>query len=106
MAATWAGLRLPTPWRPQAPVWDAQELFASRFDLPAGAKICPVQETAVQLAWEMRQPGLMVIEAPIEERKTEQRKFIRLPSAAIGCRTCGCSAERPATITSPLIRSW
>lgn len=48
-----------------------QELFASRFALPPGAKVRPVQEAAVELARTMDEPGLLVIEAPMGEGKTE-----------------------------------
>lgn len=71
VAAAWRGLSLPPPWQPDEPPEDAQELFASRFDLPAGAKVRPVQEAAVRLARAMPTPGLMVIEAPMGEGKTE-----------------------------------
>ncbi|MGV9251442.1 CRISPR-associated helicase Cas3' [Streptomyces sp. NPDC003697] len=71
IAAAWRGLDLPGPWRAQKPVGDVQALFASRFDLPPGAKVRPVQEAAVELAREMDEPGLMVIEAPMGEGKTE-----------------------------------
>ncbi|MFJ1596234.1 CRISPR-associated helicase Cas3' [Streptomyces sp. NPDC088261] len=71
VAAAWAGLRLPAPWRAREPAGDVQELFSSRFDLPAGATVRPVQEAAVRLAREMSRPGLMVIEAPMGEGKTE-----------------------------------
>ncbi|WP_443056051.1 CRISPR-associated helicase Cas3' [Streptomyces sp. IBSBF 3136] len=71
IAAAWAGLDLPGPWRAEEPAADVHELFASRFDLPPGAKARPVQEAAVELAREMDAPGLMVIEAPMGEGKTE-----------------------------------
>ncbi|MEV8034785.1 CRISPR-associated helicase Cas3' [Streptomyces sp. NPDC086182] len=71
LAAAWRGLDLPPAWRAVEPAGDAQELFASRFGLPAGAKARPVQEAAVGLAREMDAPGLMVIEAPMGEGKTE-----------------------------------
>jgi CRISPR-associated endonuclease/helicase Cas3 len=71
VAAAWRGLRLPPPWSAGETAADARELFASRFDLPAGAEIRPVQETAVRLAREMPAPGLMIIEAPMGEGKTE-----------------------------------
>ncbi|MEV0982365.1 CRISPR-associated helicase Cas3' [Streptomyces sp. NPDC049915] len=71
IAAAWRGLDLPGPWRAEEPVGDVQELFASRFDLPPGAKVRPVQEAAVELARGMDEPGLMVIEAPMGEGKTE-----------------------------------
>lgn len=71
LAAAWRGLDLPAPWRAEEPVGDVEELFAARFGLPVGAKVRPVQEAAVDLAREMEVPGLMVIEAPMGEGKTE-----------------------------------
>ncbi|MDO0930167.1 CRISPR-associated helicase Cas3' [Streptomyces sp. TG1A-8] len=71
LAAAWRGLDLPGPWRAEEPEGSAQELFASRFELPAGAEIRPVQETAVELARKMETPGLMIVEAPMGEGKTE-----------------------------------
>ncbi|MFD8822761.1 CRISPR-associated helicase Cas3' [Streptomyces sp. NPDC059605] len=71
VAAAWRGLDLPAPWCPDDPGGDAQGLFVSRFGLPAGAKVRPVQEAAVELARAMEEPGLMVIEAPMGEGKTE-----------------------------------
>ncbi|MGW6793633.1 CRISPR-associated endonuclease Cas3'' [Streptomyces chartreusis] len=70
-AAAWRGLDLPEPWRAEKPAGGAQELFASRFALPAEAKVRPVQETAFDLAREMYGPGLMVIEAPMGEALTQ-----------------------------------
>ncbi|MFB9346008.1 CRISPR-associated helicase Cas3' [Streptomyces heliomycini] len=71
LAAAWEGLDLPDPWRAEETDRSAQELFASRFELPAGAEIRPVQEAAVELAREMKTPGLMIVEAPMGEGKTE-----------------------------------
>ncbi|MFJ4518308.1 CRISPR-associated helicase Cas3' [Streptomyces sp. NPDC088816] len=71
IASAWTGLGLPGPWRAEEPTGDVQELFASRFDLPPGAKVRPVQDAAVELVREMDEPGLMVIEAPMGEGKTE-----------------------------------
>ncbi|WP_260333945.1 CRISPR-associated helicase Cas3' [Streptomyces beigongshangae] len=71
IAAAWQGLDLPGPWCPQEPVGDVQKLFASRFALPPGATVRPVQAAAVELARTMDEPGLMVIEAPMGEGKTE-----------------------------------
>ncbi len=68
--AAWRGLALPSPWQPAAPNVDPAELFASRFDLPLGARIRPLQERAVQVADGMA-PGLMIIEGPMGEGKTE-----------------------------------
>ncbi|MEV0318161.1 CRISPR-associated helicase Cas3' [Streptomyces sp. NPDC050659] len=71
IAAAWRGLALPEPWRPKAPRGSAAALFAARFDLPAGASLRPVQEAAVAVAREMVVPGLLVVEAPMGEGKTE-----------------------------------
>ncbi|MEU8124932.1 CRISPR-associated helicase Cas3' [Spirillospora sp. NPDC049024] len=69
--AAWRGLALPAPWRPAEAAADAAELFASRFELPAGARIRPVQKRAIEVAKRMSEPGLIVIEAPMGEGKTE-----------------------------------
>lgn len=71
VTAAWRGLNLPGAWQAEEPTADVQELFASRFDLPPGAKVRPVQEAAVELARTMDEPGLLVIEAPMGEGKTE-----------------------------------
>ncbi|GHE24064.1 CRISPR-associated helicase/endonuclease Cas3 [Streptomyces capillispiralis] len=71
LAAAWQGLDLPDPWRTEEPDGSAQELFTSRFKLPTGAEIRPVQEAAVALARELETPGLMIVEAPMGEGKTE-----------------------------------
>ena len=71
VAAAWQGLDLPGPWRAEEPAGDAQELFTARFGLPPGARVRPVQEAAVELARAMPGAGLMVIEAPMGEGKTE-----------------------------------
>ncbi|MCX4920256.1 CRISPR-associated helicase Cas3' [Streptomyces sp. NBC_00687] len=71
LAAAWRGLDLPEPWRPVEPAGVAQDVFAARFDLPAGAVLRPVQAAAIDLARQMTAPGLMVIEAPMGEGKTE-----------------------------------
>ncbi|MGW0789790.1 type I-E CRISPR-associated protein Cse1/CasA [Streptomyces sp. NPDC002911] len=71
VAAAWKGLDLPSPWDPTDPDEEPSELFAARFDLPSGATVRPVQEVAVRLARTMAEPGLMVIEAPMGEGKTE-----------------------------------
>ncbi|MDX3851332.1 type I-E CRISPR-associated protein Cse1/CasA [Streptomyces sp. AK02-01A] len=71
LEAAWRGLDLPGPWSPDVPSGEAAELFASRFDLPEGASVRPVQDAAVRMARTMPEPGLLVIEAPMGEGKTE-----------------------------------
>ncbi|MFE1957626.1 type I-E CRISPR-associated protein Cse1/CasA [Streptomyces sp. NPDC059479] len=85
LRAAWEGLDLPAPWRPRIPPESARELFALRFPKLGGSRfptlggspgtdeptIRPVQEAAVRMAWTMEPAGLMIIEAPMGEGKTE-----------------------------------
>ncbi|MET9396870.1 type I-E CRISPR-associated protein Cse1/CasA [Kitasatospora sp. NPDC002965] len=71
IASAWAGLRLPPSWQAGDLPSDARALIKSRFDLPSGAEPRPVQVEAVRLARELPGSGLLVIEAPMGEGKTE-----------------------------------
>ncbi|MEU3767919.1 CRISPR-associated helicase Cas3' [Amycolatopsis keratiniphila] len=66
-------LRLPVPWQPDVDVVDVEvaALFASRFQLPAGATPRPVQVAACEVARTMPEPGLLVLEVAMGEGKTE-----------------------------------
>ncbi|AKE41061.1 putative CRISPR-associated helicase Cas3 family protein [Corynebacterium kutscheri] len=63
-------LQLPKPWRPNPPD-SINELFRTRFDFPDTATPRPVQESAAEIASSLESPGLMIIEAPTGEGKTE-----------------------------------
>nr|WP_162689259.1 type I-E CRISPR-associated protein Cse1/CasA [Streptomyces sp. ST1020] len=71
LAAALAGLDLLPPWAPEEPAQPADELFRSRFTRLSGKAIRPVQTEAVRMAREMPAPGMLVIEAPMGEGKTE-----------------------------------
>ncbi|MCX2969485.1 MULTISPECIES: type I-E CRISPR-associated protein Cse1/CasA [Streptomyces] len=71
LQAAWNGLDLPTPWAPALPQESTGELFAKRFPKLRGAKGRPVQEEAVHMARSMPTAGLLMIEAPMGEGKTE-----------------------------------
>jgi len=69
--AAWRGLNLPEPWRAQEPTEEPAAFFTSRFPLPPEARVRPVQARALEAARNMSAPGLMIIEAPMGEGKTE-----------------------------------
>ncbi|MFC7217640.1 type I-E CRISPR-associated protein Cse1/CasA [Streptomyces polyrhachis] len=89
LRAAWEGLDLPGPWAPAMPSQTAEALFAERFDLPPDSQIRPVQTEAVRLAREMPVPGLLMIEAPMGEGKTEAAfavaEILAARSGAGGC---------------------
>lgn len=65
-AAAWAELELPPRWTPQ-PVDDVRAAFLARF----GREPRPVQVAAVEVALAQERPGMVVVEAPMGEGKTE-----------------------------------
>lgn len=67
----WRRVALPTPWTVEQVTGTADELLAARFALPAGAKARPVQVAAVEAAQTMDPAGILVIEAPMGDGKTE-----------------------------------
>jgi len=67
----WEHLDLPRPWHAIQCLEPPKKLFVSRFSLPVGARIRPVQSSAIELAHGMSPTGLMIIEAPMGEGKTE-----------------------------------
>ncbi|MFE7464236.1 type I-E CRISPR-associated protein Cse1/CasA [Streptomyces sp. NPDC057499] len=107
--AAWAGLELPEPWRPEEPEQSAEELFRERFDLPDGARIRHVQEEAVRMARSMPAAGLLIIEAPMGEGKTEAA-FAATEILAARTGAGGCLVALPTRATGdamfPRLLSW
>ncbi|WP_378741356.1 CRISPR-associated helicase Cas3' [Nocardia brasiliensis] len=66
-----AALALPVPWTPAVIPDEVPKLFATRFSLPPGSVVRPVQLAACEIARVMSEPGLLIIEAPMGEGKTE-----------------------------------
>lgn len=64
-------LRLPRPWRVHRPLAAVADLFGARFDLPVGATPRPVQHLVAEVARQMPEAGLVIVEAPMGEGKTE-----------------------------------
>ena len=95
----WRLLNLPQQWEPRPVQGTAAELLAARFDLPEGATPRPVQEHALQAARDMSGAGLMIIEAPMGEGKTEAAL---LASEILAAKTGagGCFVALPTMATS------
>lgn len=70
IAAAWRALDLPPRWQPSGRAGGIDEMFAARFQL-AGARVRPVQAAAVAIATEQAGAGLLIVEAPMGEGKTE-----------------------------------
>jgi CRISPR-associated endonuclease/helicase Cas3 len=83
----WEQLDLPPRWRPQ-PVGDADGAFAARFDRRPGSAR-PVQVAAVDAARAQERPGMVIVEAPMGEGKTEAAllaaEVLASRSGADGC---------------------
>ncbi len=66
--AAWQHWGLPPMWRVGAPPRAAQDHLRDRFSI---ATPRPVQVDALEAAWEMDSPGVLVVEAPMGVGKTE-----------------------------------
>lgn len=99
LADAWEALDLPTPWRAITGAETPAELFASRFTLPAGATPRPVQTAAVEIARSMPTAGLLVIEAPMGEGKTEAA-LAAAEQLAARSGAGGCFVALPTRATS------
>lgn len=107
--AAWRGLDLPPPWLPVEPTDSAAELILSRFALPAGSQVRPVQQRAVELARAMTAPGLMIIEAPMGEGKTEAAWAVaEIFAARSGAGGCFVALPTMATVNAifPRMLTW
>jgi CRISPR-associated endonuclease/helicase Cas3 len=82
----WSQLSLPAPWSPPSPSPDDAALFAQRFRLPLGSSPRQVQVGALQIARNVPEAPLLVIEAPMGVGKTEAA----LGAAEILAERFGC----------------
>lgn len=102
----WALIDLPAPWAAGDPTADAAELLAQRFGRHG---VRPVQAAAVELAASTAEPGLLVIEAPMGEGKTEAAL---LAAEILAARTGagGCFVALPTQATTDAmfgrVRQW
>ncbi|MEV6254747.1 CRISPR-associated helicase Cas3' [Nocardia sp. NPDC051911] len=73
--AAWQLLGLPSPWQPRAVAVSDDSarggFVRGRFGWPESVSVRPLQLECVRVAAAMQVPGLMVVEAPMGEGKTE-----------------------------------
>lgn len=68
----WKQLALPAAWVPVLHEESAEGLFHARFDgIPRDARLRSAQASAVEAAESLEKPGLIIIEAPMGNGKTE-----------------------------------
>lgn len=99
LADAWTALDLPAPWQASPGGASGAALFTSRFTLPAGAEPRPVQRDVVELARTMPAPGLLIVEAPMGEGKTEAA-LAAVEIAAARSGAGGCFVALPTMATS------
>lgn len=93
-ARGWAGLALPPRWTPR-PVIDPAAAFLERF----GKRARPVQMAAVEAALAQERPGMVIVEAPMGEGKTEAA-LLAVEALAARSGADGCFVALPTRATS------
>jgi CRISPR-associated helicase Cas3 len=99
VGAAWSVLDLPAPWHAVAEPGSAESLLAARFALGEGMAHRPMQTLAVNLARTLTEPGLLVIEAPMGEGKTEAA-LMAAEVLAARSGAGGCFVALPTRATS------
>lgn len=103
----WSRLGLPARWVAPVP-GEVGETFAARFGMPATA-VRDVQVGAVDAARAMRGAGLLILEAPMGEGKTEAA-LLAAEVLAHDSGANGCFVALPTQATSDAmfsrVRSW
>jgi CRISPR-associated endonuclease/helicase Cas3 len=94
----WAQLRLPPPWSARPLGADLDVILAQRFGLRE-AQARPVQVAAVEVANAQQRPGMVVIEAPMGEGKTEAA-LLAAEQLAYRSGAGGCFVALPTQATS------
>lgn len=95
----WDELDLPAPWRAVDIAEDTTNFFLSRFPLPQGAQPYPIQQAVADEARKMPLPGLLIVEAPMGEGKTEAAlAAVEILAARSGAG--GCFIALPTRATS------
>lgn len=103
----WSLLDLPSAWLADPEGLDPDQLMVNRFGLAVAAR--PVQRAALQLAREVDQSGLMIIEAPMGEGKTEAALLAaEVMAARTGAGGCFIALPTQATTDAMFarVRRW
>lgn len=89
VGTAWQRLHLIPAWQAVRSLEDINELFRSRFGFAGDASVRPIQRSAVEVANKLTASGIMIIEAPMGEGKTEAAlataEIIAARSGAGGC---------------------
>ncbi|MCH7230520.1 CRISPR-associated helicase Cas3' [Glycomyces sp. L485] len=93
-----AELDLTAPWNAVGPE-PSEFVLTSRFGLPESCRLRPVQREALAAAADMPAPGLMIIEAPMGEGKTEAA-LLAAETLAARSGAGGCYIALPTQATS------
>lgn len=67
----WKRVDITPAWQSLEPPIKTEDLFTQRFHLPQNVLPRPVQTSAIEIAHQIADPGIVVIEAPMGEGKTE-----------------------------------
>jgi CRISPR-associated helicase Cas3/CRISPR-associated endonuclease Cas3-HD len=92
-------LELPSPWRPHPGSEPVDVRLRDRFGLAPDARARPVQQVAVEAAATMTLPGLVVVEAPMGEGKTEAA-LLAAEVLAARAGSGGCFVALPTQATT------
>ena len=104
-SSAWRRVNMPAPWVATDDGATVDALLRSRFSFPAEIQARPVQRAAVDVAREMDLPGLMVIEAPMGEGKTEAALLAaEILAARSGAAGCFVALPTQATTDSMFLR--
>ncbi|WFE28274.1 CRISPR-associated helicase Cas3' [Solwaraspora sp. WMMD791] len=100
----WDEVDLPSPWHAVDLDLSPDDIIATRFGLPAGARAYPVQRAVIEQARQMTAPGLMIVEAPMGDGKTEAAlAAVEVLAAKFGAS--GCFVALPTRATSDAMLS-
>lgn len=106
-AAAWDCLALPPPWRPEPVTLAADAWFAARFTVASPPR--PVQIAVVETMASRDETGLLIVEAPMGEGKTEAA-LLAAEAMAQRSGAGGCFIALPTQATSDAmfarVRAW